>query len=430
MLTQKFNKEFLDEVTERQIVASAEQRAATASAQIAADRIYYTQHVVVKLKKESKTFKAGADYNETTGAIPLPATFLREVSESLNESAGYRYDLLSKFNITKGKGLRDAFERRAWDELKQNPGTSYSGLVATDRGVELRYATADVANVASCVSCHNKHPKSPKKDFKLGDLMGIMVVSVPTTENPALAQKLLQAKGDLQNDAVEKTRKLFETTLAALRQGGTTYKDLAMTQPVTIPGNTDPEIEAKYATVSQLWNEMQDTVQAVRSEKPNFSSAEFVGRLNTVRERGLACLKEMNAAVTMAQANSEARATMMQNIQCGAIGLAMVTFVCVLLYIRRSVTGPINRIVAGLNEGADQVNDAAGQVSSSSQQLAEGASEQASSLEETSSALEQMAAMTRTNAENARQANGLTDKAREAAQIGDQIGRAACRERG
>ena len=51
----------------------------------------------------------------------------------------------------------------------------------------------------------------------------------------------------------------------------------------------------------------------------------------------------------------------------------------------------LTRIVAGLNEGADQVNDAAGQVSISSQQLAEGASEQASSLEETSSALEEMA---------------------------------------
>ncbi|MEE9295754.1 MAG: hypothetical protein V3W34_12435, partial [Phycisphaerae bacterium] len=80
--------------------------------------------------------------------------------------------------------------------------------------------------------------------------------------------------------------------------------------------------------------------------------------------------------------------------------------------ITRSITKPINRIIAGLNEGADQVNDAAGQVSSASQQLAEGASEQASSLEETSSALEQMAAMTRTNAENAKQANELSSQAK------------------
>jgi len=73
--------------------------------------------------------------------------------------------------------------------------------------------------------------------------------------------------------------------------------------------------------------------------------------------------------------------------------------------ITRSITRPINRIIAGLNEGAEQVNDAAQQVSTSSQGLAEGASEQASSLEETSSALEEMAAMARQNADHAQQAN-------------------------
>ncbi len=77
------------------------------------------------------------------------------------------------------------------------------------------------------------------------------------------------------------------------------------------------------------------------------------------------------------------------------------------------------RITDGLTEGVAQVNDAAGQVSSASQQLAEGASEQASSLEETSSALEQMAAMTRTNAANAKEANELAATAHTAAEQGD-----------
>ncbi len=101
--------------------------------------------------------------------------------------------------------------------------------------------------------------------------------------------------------------------------------------------------------------------------------------------------------------------------------LAAGVVLCAILgtVITRSITKPINRIIAGLNERADQVNDAAGQVSSSSQQLAQDASTQASSLEETSSALEEMSAMTRTNAENAKQANELTDQAKTAAQNGD-----------
>ena len=66
-----------------------------------------------------------------------------------------------------------------------------------------------------------------------------------------------------------------------------------------------------------------------------------------------------------------------------------------------SITRPINRVVVGLTDGADQVAAASNQVSSSSQQLAEGTSEQAASLEETSSSLEEMSSMTKQNAENA-----------------------------
>ena len=104
----------------------------------------------------------------------------------------------------------------------------------------------------------------------------------------------------------------------------------------------------------------------------------------------------------------------------GAIGIIAAALVLIVGYMTaRSISKPINNIVFGLSEGANQVNDAAGQVSSASQQLAEGASEQASSLEETSSALEEMAAMTRTNAGNAKEANQLSDNAMQAANEGD-----------
>jgi methyl-accepting chemotaxis protein len=75
-----------------------------------------------------------------------------------------------------------------------------------------------------------------------------------------------------------------------------------------------------------------------------------------------------------------------------------------------SITRPINRVVAGLTDGADQVAAASNQVSSSSQQLAEGTSEQAASLEETSSSLEEMSSMTKQNADNAQLANDMMTK--------------------
>jgi len=86
--------------------------------------------------------------------------------------------------------------------------------------------------------------------------------------------------------------------------------------------------------------------------------------------------------------------------------------------ITRGIVKPINRIIAGLAEGAEQVAAASGQVSAASQSLAEGATEQAAGLEETSSSLEEMSSMTKKNAENAAQANNLAGEARKAADTG------------
>jgi methyl-accepting chemotaxis protein len=83
------------------------------------------------------------------------------------------------------------------------------------------------------------------------------------------------------------------------------------------------------------------------------------------------------------------------------------------------ITRPINRVVSGLAEGADQVFSASSQVASSSQHLAEGTSEQAASLEETSSSLEEMSSMTRHNADNAGQAKVMMS---EAGRIVEKVG--------
>ncbi|MFP4257675.1 MAG: methyl-accepting chemotaxis protein [Desulfovermiculus sp.] len=75
------------------------------------------------------------------------------------------------------------------------------------------------------------------------------------------------------------------------------------------------------------------------------------------------------------------------------------------IFLTRSITKPVNRIVTGLRSSAEQVSSASAQVSSSSQSSAEGANEQASSLEETSSSLEEMSSQTKHNADNAEQAD-------------------------
>lgn len=88
------------------------------------------------------------------------------------------------------------------------------------------------------------------------------------------------------------------------------------------------------------------------------------------------------------------------------------------IFITRSITKPINKIIGDLSEGSGQVHTASDEISSSSQSLAEGATEQAASLEETSSSLEEMATQTKVSSENAESANELAAHTRSAAEKG------------
>ncbi|NWH05281.1 methyl-accepting chemotaxis protein [Desulfobacter latus] len=97
------------------------------------------------------------------------------------------------------------------------------------------------------------------------------------------------------------------------------------------------------------------------------------------------------------------------------IGLiaALIVGCLIAFFITRGITVPVNRIIAGLNEGANQVASASSQVSSSSQSMAEGASQQAASIEETSSSMEEMSSMTKKNSENASHADHLMKEANQ-----------------
>ncbi len=97
------------------------------------------------------------------------------------------------------------------------------------------------------------------------------------------------------------------------------------------------------------------------------------------------------------------------------VAIATGALISILLawFIIRSITKPINTVIKGLQNSANDVATASDQMSTASQSLAEGASQQAASIEETSSSLEEMASMTKQNANNARQADNLMQEANQ-----------------
>ncbi len=84
-----------------------------------------------------------------------------------------------------------------------------------------------------------------------------------------------------------------------------------------------------------------------------------------------------------------------------------------------STLNSLNDILGQVQSSVEQVSSGSKQVSDSSQSLSQGATEQASSLEEVSSSITEIASQTKTNAENASQANTLSSSARDNANTGN-----------
>ncbi|MCK5488086.1 MAG: PAS domain S-box protein, partial [Desulfobacterales bacterium] len=121
------------------------------------------------------------DYVTKKGAIPLPATLTMLLGERINEAgSGASVRLFSDFPFpwrTDG-GPRDDFERRAIQQLRQNPDQPFFRFEESTGRRMLRYATADLMRPA-CVHCHNNHPDTPFTEWKTGDVRGVLEVSLP-----------------------------------------------------------------------------------------------------------------------------------------------------------------------------------------------------------------------------------------------------------
>jgi hypothetical protein len=144
---------------------------------IEAMRDVYTSEVVARLPD---SVPATYDYARYEHAVPLPATFTILLADSLRAMIeGLDVRLYSRYPFPfRGPHTLDEFERRALEILTAAPDTTVSEVQVTDGTRVLRYARGDAMR-PECVTCHNTHPDSPKTDWQVGDLRGVLAVTLP-----------------------------------------------------------------------------------------------------------------------------------------------------------------------------------------------------------------------------------------------------------
>ncbi len=163
------------------VESQALQNAALYAQAIKEARTLYSSEAVDRLKATHGIIITH-DYATKEAAIPLPATYLIKLGETLSEkNSGMSIRLYSDYPFPwrrKEGGARDDFEREALRNLKQNPKQPFFRFEQFQGRPSLRYAQADLLK-PSCVGCHNTHPDSPKKDWKVGDVRGILEITSP-----------------------------------------------------------------------------------------------------------------------------------------------------------------------------------------------------------------------------------------------------------
>ena len=148
------------------------------------DRTVYTKKIVNRLVKKEKVIKA-SEHFEDDQALALPAQMFRFGSELVAERAesnpdvNFSYSLQSLWPVNKQNAPKTEAEKVGLKYVVENVGKNY---YTTETLGGKKYFTAvypDIGVAPVCVSCHNAHPDTPKKDFKLGDVMGGVVIRIP-----------------------------------------------------------------------------------------------------------------------------------------------------------------------------------------------------------------------------------------------------------
>ena len=160
-----------------------------------------------------------------------------------------------------------------------------------------------------------------------------------------------------------------------------------------------------------------DFGQKVLAQKNGFLEYDFKGvrrqsSFLTSDKLGWLCAVALDSSQIFAASNE------LRNFGFLITLLALLLVAGVVFLVARSVTGPVNAMIADLNAGSAQTSAAAGQIAQAASSLAEQSSEQAAAVEETSASLEEMAANVTSTTESANRCQDLMNQAKTVIQKG------------
>lgn len=150
---------------------------------IKADRTIYGKYVVQRLS-EFHSLQPSENW-EQDNTIPIPSEMLRIGAELSSQDGSFSYGLLSPWNLNDNQAPKTDFEQKAMQTVLET-GLPYKGYQSKDGRKYFSALYPDKAVAQTCVDCHNRHPihkqRYPDKVFKVGDVMGGILINLPLEE--------------------------------------------------------------------------------------------------------------------------------------------------------------------------------------------------------------------------------------------------------
>jgi CheY-like chemotaxis protein/putative methionine-R-sulfoxide reductase with GAF domain len=169
-------------VRNQTVQAAGLNSAKTLAQQIVTLRKFYTAEIATRARQAGM----GLDFNfdRVDNTLPLPATLVKVLGQSVAQNyPGTSIRLYSRYPFPNRAASEkyDAFELDALAKLERDPATPQYAVQNVGGHLYARYAVAD-RMLATCVACHNSRPDSPKRDWKVGDVRGVVETTVPVDE--------------------------------------------------------------------------------------------------------------------------------------------------------------------------------------------------------------------------------------------------------
>lgn len=330
---------YTSRVANNLVMISARENAERYTEALSTVRSVYTSEVVGPASKAGIT--ATHDYLQRDGTIPLPATLTIAIGDRIGQSdSGVEVALYSDYPFPfRSNRVLDEFQRAAIEQLSVRPNEPVSVIESG----QLRYATADVMQ-QSCVQCHNSHPETPKRDWKAGDVRGVLEVSLPIAT--------------IENETYAGLRGLF-AVMAGLLLVGLTALGLIIRK--LIRDSAQLQAHAKQSDAALVEHQRMNQVLDQRSDE--------LGRANAELESQSAALHESNRKLELRTAALSATHSSLAN----AIRRLTATSQAILENATQQKTGAHQQghSVAKIVNTIGELSDTAQQTSAQAKQVAE-----------------------------------------------------------